>query len=81
MTNDRRIRGRLERIDGPRAQNCLLPPVVDMEARAFNASAMLPPNATVTGNVMGGQAPVTSHLFQLYRLGLLKVHCSTVPQA
>jgi len=81
MTHDRRIRGRLERIDGARAQKRLPPPIAGMEAGAFNASTMLPPNPIVMGNVMGEQAPVTSHLFQLYPTGLLKVQLSTVPQA
>ena len=39
------------------------PPVAGTEARAFNATAMLPPNPTVTESVIGEHAPVKSPLF------------------
>ena len=39
------------------------PPVAGTEARAFDATAMLPPNPTVTGSMIGEQAPVKSPLF------------------
>ena len=37
------------------------PPVVGTEVRAFNATAMLPPNPTATGSVIRQCAPVKSH--------------------
>jgi len=38
-------------------------PDVGTEARAFNATTMLPPNPTVIGSVIGEQAPIKSPLF------------------
>jgi len=39
------------------------PPVMGTDARAFNVTAMLPPNPTVMGSVIGEQAPIKSPLF------------------
>ena len=53
----------IKRIDEPRVQK--RPPllVASTEVRALNATAMLPPNPTVTGSVIGEQAPIKSSLF------------------
>ena len=53
----------LERIGEPRAQKRSPPPVAGIGARAFNATAMLPPNPTVTRSLIGDQAPVKNPLF------------------
>ena len=53
----------IKRVNGPQAQKRPPPPVVGTEVRAFNATAMLPPNSTVTGSVIGEQAPIKSPLF------------------
>ena len=68
----------LERIDGSRAQKRFPPPVAGMEARAFNASAMLPPNPTVTRNMIGNKHPSNLHFLQLYPLRWIKVRPDTV---
>ena len=51
----------LERIVGSRAQKRLPPSVAGTEATTFNACAMLPPNPTVTGNVIGNKHPSNLH--------------------
>jgi len=53
----------VERIDRPRAQKRSPLPIAGTGARAFNVAAMLPPNPTVTGSVIGEQAPIKSLLF------------------
>ena len=40
-----------------------VPPIIGTEARAFNVTAMLPPNPIVMGSVIGQRAPVKSPLF------------------
>jgi hypothetical protein len=52
----------VERIDEPRVQERSQPPVAGKGARALNAPAMLLPNPTITGSVIGEQAPVKSLL-------------------
>ena len=78
MSCDRRVQKWLERTNGPRMQKRLSPPVVGTEARAFNVSAMLPPNRTVTGNVIGNKHLSNPHLFQLYPSKWTKVQLGTV---
>ena len=56
----------------PRAQKRSLLCVTGTGARAFNATAMIPPNPTVTGSVIGEQAPVKSPLFPDLSLRLEK---------
>ena len=63
IASDRRIRKWLERADGPRAQKRLPPPITGTKVRTFNVTAMLPPNTTVTGSVIGEQEPIKSPLF------------------
>ena len=69
---------RLERIDGTRAQKQLPPPNAGTEARAFNASVMLPPNPTVTGNVIGSKHLSNLPFFYLYPSRWTKVRPDTV---
>jgi len=49
-----------------------------MGVRAFNATDMLPPNPTVTGNTISDRAPVKSSLFQLYPWNQRKVQADIV---
>jgi len=42
------------------------PPVAGTEARAFDATAMLPPNPTVTGSMIGEQAPIEIFTFSSF---------------
>ena len=53
----------VERINGTRAQKRPPLPVASTEVRALNLTAMLPPNPTVMGSMIGEQAPVKSPLF------------------
>jgi len=68
LNGNRRIRKWLGRIDRPRAQRYHPPPVAGTGARPFNAPAILSPNLTVVGNVIGSKHPSNPHFSQLYPL-------------
>jgi hypothetical protein len=55
------------------------PPIASTGVRAFNATDMLPPNPTITRNVIGERAPDKSPLSQLYPQNQKKVHAGTAP--
>ena len=58
-----------------------LPPLVaGTRVRAFNASAILPPNPTVTRNMIGNNHPSNPHFFQLCPPKWTKVQLGTVRQ-
>jgi len=77
LSNDRRIRNWIVRIDRPR-EGRRPPPDADTGTRAFNAPALFSPNPTVMGNVIGSKHPSNQPFLQRYPSKGVRVWPSTV---